>query len=382
MAFAGHVGVSLNVDLLVTEGDGITDSRADYGDAKNWAAQVGPRREELTLKALFSEELGVLLQVRTAERNEVMQVLREHGLSKLQPFRRQDPARPSSIDVGKGEVQVWRDTKAVFSAKLRRPAPGVGQRELEDLPATRQPRRRRHRTCGGGRPRRSGLACRPGASTRPRTWRRRSCTSRASQGRDPARAGRQLPRRDGLHLHRSRLRRLRRAHDRPADRPRAGSTDFKGFVACGGFSYGDTLGAGIGWARSITFNARLADQFKAFFDRPDTFALGRLQRLPDAGRTGRHHSRCRRPGRASRPTAASATRLACRRWKCWSRPACSSPAWRAAACRSRWRTARATPTSRTAATRRKVIARDALHGQPRPGRPRPIRSIRTAAPAA
>ena len=43
MAFAGHVGVSLNVDLLVTEGDGITDSRADFGDAKNWAS-AGRRR--------------------------------------------------------------------------------------------------------------------------------------------------------------------------------------------------------------------------------------------------------------------------------------------------------------------------------------------------
>src|SRR5206468_3103635 len=55
---------------------------------------------------------------------------------------------------------------------------------------------------------------------------------------------------------------------------RAKLEDFKGFVACGGFSYGDTLGAGIGWARSIMFNPRLADQFKAFFSRPDTFALG------------------------------------------------------------------------------------------------------------
>ena len=40
MAFAGHLGVSLNVDILVTEGDGIGDSRAEYGDSKNWAAQV------------------------------------------------------------------------------------------------------------------------------------------------------------------------------------------------------------------------------------------------------------------------------------------------------------------------------------------------------
>jgi phosphoribosylformylglycinamidine synthase len=46
MAFAGHVGVALNIDMLVTEGDGITDSRAEYGDAKNWAGQVSARREE------------------------------------------------------------------------------------------------------------------------------------------------------------------------------------------------------------------------------------------------------------------------------------------------------------------------------------------------
>ncbi|HEY1227970.1 MAG TPA: AIR synthase-related protein, partial [Ramlibacter sp.] len=118
MAFAGHVGVSLNVDLLVTEGDGIQDSRAEYGDAKNWATQVSARRQELTLKALFNEELGVLLQVRTSERNAVMQVLREHGLSKFSHFVGATRPAASSIEVGKGEVQVWRDTKAVFSAKL------------------------------------------------------------------------------------------------------------------------------------------------------------------------------------------------------------------------------------------------------------------------
>jgi phosphoribosylformylglycinamidine synthase len=49
---------------------------------------------------------------------------------------------------------------------------------------------------------------------------------------------------------------------------------FQGFIACGGFSYGDTLGAGEGWARSVMFNPVLADQFAAFFARKDTFALG------------------------------------------------------------------------------------------------------------
>ena len=50
--------------------------------------------------------------------------------------------------------------------------------------------------------------------------------------------------------------------------------DFKGVAACGGFSYGDVLGAGEGWAKSILFNPRARDEFEAFFQRNDTFALG------------------------------------------------------------------------------------------------------------
>ena len=55
---------------------------------------------------------------------------------------------------------------------------------------------------------------------------------------------------------------------------RVSLNDFKGFAACGGFSYGDVLGAGEGWAKSILFNARARDEFEAFFRRRDTFALG------------------------------------------------------------------------------------------------------------
>ncbi|HWU83058.1 MAG TPA: phosphoribosylformylglycinamidine synthase, partial [Methylophilaceae bacterium] len=50
--------------------------------------------------------------------------------------------------------------------------------------------------------------------------------------------------------------------------------DFAGVVACGGFSYGDVLGAGEGWAKSILFNSRARDEFSAFFQRSDAFALG------------------------------------------------------------------------------------------------------------
>ncbi|TMP81585.1 phosphoribosylformylglycinamidine synthase [Pseudoalteromonas phenolica] len=50
--------------------------------------------------------------------------------------------------------------------------------------------------------------------------------------------------------------------------------EFKGLVACGGFSYGDVLGAGEGWAKSILFNDMARDQFQTFFERQDTFSLG------------------------------------------------------------------------------------------------------------
>jgi len=50
--------------------------------------------------------------------------------------------------------------------------------------------------------------------------------------------------------------------------------DFQGLVACGGFSFGDVLGAGRGWALSVLYNKRARDQFDAFFHRADTFALG------------------------------------------------------------------------------------------------------------
>jgi phosphoribosylformylglycinamidine synthase len=51
-------------------------------------------------------------------------------------------------------------------------------------------------------------------------------------------------------------------------------TDFSGMVACGGFSYGDVLGAGEGWAKTILFNTQVRDQFEQFFHRPETFSLG------------------------------------------------------------------------------------------------------------
>jgi phosphoribosylformylglycinamidine (FGAM) synthase-like amidotransferase family enzyme len=55
---------------------------------------------------------------------------------------------------------------------------------------------------------------------------------------------------------------------------RVSLNDFRGLIAVGGFSYGDVLGAGEGWSKTILFNSKLSDQFSAFFHSPDTFALG------------------------------------------------------------------------------------------------------------
>jgi phosphoribosylformylglycinamidine synthase len=264
MAFAGHLGVSLNVDLLVTEGDGISDSRAEVGDSKNWAGQVSARREELTLRALFNEELGAVIQVPTAERDAVMRTLRGHGLSQHSHII----GKPND----RGVVEVWRDTKAVFSAPLRE------LHQAWDEVSWRITRLRDNPACAdaeheaAGRADDAGLHLKltfdPSASiaaafigqARPKLaiLREQGVNSQVEMSYALAQAGF-----DTFDVHMSDLQ-TGRAH----------LDMFQGFVACGGFSYGDTLGAGEGWARSILFNPALAEQFAAFFNRRDSFALG------------------------------------------------------------------------------------------------------------
>lgn len=273
MAFAGQVGVALNVDMLITEGDGITDSRAEYGDSKNWATQVSARREELTLQALFNEELGVVLQVRTSERNEVMQVLREHGLSKHSHFVGSTRPESSSIDKGKGQISVWRDTKEVFTASL------FDLHQVWDSVSWKICQQRDNPACADaehaskGQPNDPGMhvhlpagvlddVAAPfinvGAKPKVAVLREQGVNSHVEMAYAFAAAGF-----DAYDVHMTDL-----------QTGRAKLQDFKGLVACGGFSYGDTLGAGIGWARSITFNPTLSAQMQTFFARTDTFGLG------------------------------------------------------------------------------------------------------------
>ena len=287
MAFAGQVGVALNVDMLITEGDGIQDSKAEYGDTKNWATQVSARREELTLQALFNEELGVVLQVRTAERNEVMQVLREHGLSKHSHFVGKTRPLSSAIDKGKGEISVWRDAKEVFAAKLS------DLHQVWDSVSWQICQQRDNPACADAEHAQAGDPTNPGMHVHLTFDPQDNPAAAFTQVHAPAVQKVQAP---AVQSHRPKVAVLREqgvnshvemayaftqagfeaydVHMSDLQAGRARLQDFQGLVACGGFSYGDTLGAGIGWARSITFNPALSEQFQQFFARSNTFGLG------------------------------------------------------------------------------------------------------------
>ena len=264
MAFAGRVGVSLNVDLLVTEGDGITDSRADHGDAKNWASQVSARRDELTLKALFNEELGAVVQVRRDQRDPALAVLRQHGLS------------PLSHVVGRsndaGVVEVWRDAQRQFSAPLRE------LQQAWDSVSWQIARARDNPACADSEHAAAGAADDPGMhlslSFDP-------AQHLAAPFLNLARPKVAILREQGVNSHIEMSYAFDQAgfdtfdvHMTDLQSGRVSLDRFQGLVACGGFSYGDTLGAGQGWARSILFNPALSDAFAAYFQRPDSFTLG------------------------------------------------------------------------------------------------------------
>jgi phosphoribosylformylglycinamidine synthase len=304
MAFAGHVGVALNIDMLVTEGDGITDSRADMGDAKNWASQVQGKREELTLKSLFNEELGIILQVKTSDRGAVMQTLRAHGLSSISHFIGKTRPASATIAEGKGELQIWRDAKKIFSANL------TDLFQVWDAVSWKMTKQRDNPVCADSEHAAAGSLADSGLHVHlPKVPPERGDVASGNRGEDGGgtealfgtqmpspRASRPPPVRGALGGARPRVAILREqgvnSHVEMAEAFRAAGfeaidvhmTDLQtgryklddviGMVACGGFSYGDTLGAGVGWARSITFNAKLRDQFAAFFVRANTFGLG------------------------------------------------------------------------------------------------------------
>ena len=260
MAFAGRVGVSLNLDMLTLD-----PHTADAGDYKIRNDQVAVLHHEHNLTALFNEEAGWLLQVPRARRDEVLQHLRQAGLSSI--------VQVVGMPNDRQELQVFRDGAILY----HRPLSELGRIWSETT--RRIMARRDHPDCAQAEydiwldaadpglsprvefdPQEDVAAPYVATGARPRVavLREQGCNSQVEMAWAFDTAGF-----EAVDVHMT---------DLLAGRIRL--DDMQGLVAVGGFSYGDVLGAGEGWARTIRFNAGLADQFAAYFARPDVFALG------------------------------------------------------------------------------------------------------------
>ena len=260
MAFAGHVGVSVNLDMLT-----IDPVAEDWGDYKIRPEQIAVQRDELTMKALFAEEAGAVIQVRAAQRDTVLQRLRQAGLSVhshvLGSLNAQD------------EIQIYRDGKCIYQKPrialarqwsevsrrimLARDNPDCAQAEFDVWADTDDPG---FQPVVAFNPQEDIAAPFVNAGARPRiaVLREQGCNSQVEMAWAFDKAG--------FEAH--------DVHMTDLLTGRVGLDTMQGLVAVGGFSYGDVLGAGEGWARTIRFNELLSDAFAAYFARPDTFALG------------------------------------------------------------------------------------------------------------
>jgi phosphoribosylformylglycinamidine synthase len=237
MAFAGRCGIEAELEA------GATDAVA----------------------ALFSEELGAVLQVEARAAGRALEVFREAGLG--------DCVKSVGRVTGDDALSVRVDGKLVFEAtrtELRRAWSETSSRmqAMRDNPA-----------CAAEEFERATDPADPGLHAR-------LTFDPAGDVAAPFIATGSRPRvailrEQGVNSQVEMAAVFHRAGFAPVDvhmtdliAGRARLDEFAGLIACGGFSYGDVLGAGEGWAKSILFNPMLRAQFEAYFARPDSFTLG------------------------------------------------------------------------------------------------------------
>jgi phosphoribosylformylglycinamidine synthase len=237
MAFAGHCGLEIRLD--------------------GWA--------DNPLRGLFNEELGAVVQVRAADRDAFMALAAKHGLAAMtHMIGRPKPKLGIKLLVGDEKLAKWNWTQ-LFTAWHET---SHAMQRLRDNPASADAERawRVSDDDPGISPR---LTFEPGEDiaapyiahgARPRVavLREQGVNGQVEMAAAFTRAGF-----EAVDVHMS---------DLAAGRHKL--SGFHGLAACGGFSYGDVLGAGRGWAASILYHEKLREQFAAFFADPKTFALG------------------------------------------------------------------------------------------------------------
>ncbi|KYF89146.1 phosphoribosylformylglycinamidine synthase [Sorangium cellulosum] len=244
MSFAGRVGAELSLDALAP-------------DVSLPAAQAA---------ALFSEELGALLQVRAQDAPEVISTFARAGLEgavhivgKLRSDDRLVVTAGGQIVLDEPRVDLrraWSETS--YRMRALRDNPEKAREEFDALLDAGDPGLSPHLPFDVEQSLSRPLI--EAASERPKVaiLREQGVNGQIEMAAAFHRAG-------------------FAAHDVHMSDLMSGAVsleDFRGLAACGGFSYGDVLGAGMGWARSALFHSETREALSAFFARPDTFALG------------------------------------------------------------------------------------------------------------
>jgi phosphoribosylformylglycinamidine synthase len=236
MAFAGHCGI--DVDL-------------------------GPVAHPTA--ALFNEELGAVLQIRAGDAAAVHAVLDKHGLARL--------VRTIGTVTSGDQVRIRAANATLIDESRTALHHAWSETSLKMTQLRDDPR------CAEEQFDTATDAANPGLHAKL-TFKLDDDVAAPyiARGTRPAVA---VLREQGVNSHVEMAAVLHRAGFAPVDvhmtdliAGRERLSDFRGLIACGGFSYGDVLGAGEGWAKSILFNSRLRDAFAEFFARSDTFSLG------------------------------------------------------------------------------------------------------------
>ncbi len=250
MAFAGHTGLTVELPAGKT-------TRAGHIIADSPSSPFAQ---------LFAEELGAVIQIRESDLDDVSVILRAHGfkacttrIATLNPDYRFIVRQAGQVllDHDLSELRaLWSDTTRRIATLRDNPACAESEYQLK-----------LDRTDPGITPK--------------LTFDLTSATSALSAVKNSARPPIAILREQGVNSEVEMAAAFNRAGFRAVDvhmtdilSGRISLKDFRGLAACGGFSYGDVLGAGEGWAKSILFNDRARAEFSAFFARPDTFALG------------------------------------------------------------------------------------------------------------
>ncbi len=261
MAFAGRCGVNLDVDELRYHRLH-DDIMLDVEDAPDPHEPYTSR----LFGILFNEELGAVVQVRRSDTRAVMDAILEADLRDefyiIGGTNRKDRIRvlregTAVFDESRADLlEAWSETS--YRMQALRDNPDCAREEFKGLTAKKNPGLHAKLTFDLNEDVAAPYVKKKRAQPRVAILREQGVNGEVEMAAAFARAG-FTP----VDVHMSDI-----------ITGRVKLKAFKGLAACGGFSYGDVLGAGGGWAASILHNERARDEFQGFFERPDSFALG------------------------------------------------------------------------------------------------------------